>query len=98
MPDLADKIAAARAEVERLERLAAHASCTEIGHNWVSLGGCNCGCHEDAACSVPVHECTRCKDCDYGENADAAETRRCCKYFYPERHERCPQASVEPSE
>lgn len=67
MPELADKLEEARAEVARLERMAATATCVEIGHDWRCLGGANCGCHEWACCSVPVHECARCKACDYGE-------------------------------
>lgn len=49
----------------------------EAGHDWQSTGGCNCGC-EDGACSVPVNVCTRCGDCDYGDNEDARETRELC--------------------
>jgi hypothetical protein len=75
---LADQLADARAKVALLERQAASATCAELGHDWRSLGGCNCGCHEDAACSVPVHECARCRDCDYGDNEDAREARRRC--------------------
>jgi hypothetical protein len=75
---LAEKIEAARAEVRRLENLAVKATCAELGHDWKCLGGCNCGCHEMACCSVPVNQCSRCKDCDYGENEDAAEVRRQC--------------------
>lgn len=78
MPELADKLEAARAEVVRLERQAAHAICIELGCNMVSLGGCNCGCHEGACCSVPVNRCTRCGDCDYGDNDEAEDVRRQC--------------------
>jgi hypothetical protein len=73
MPELADKLEEARAEVARLERLAATATCIEIGHDWKYLGGANCGCHEWACCSVPVHECARCKACDYGDNKYARD-------------------------
>jgi hypothetical protein len=79
MGDLAEQIDEARATLERLERLATAATCAELGrHDWQSLGGCNAGCGKDCSCSVPVHECARCKDCDYGENADAGEVRREC--------------------
>lgn len=81
--NLADQIEAARAEVARLERLAAQATCAELGHDWVCLGGANCGCHEWACCSVPVHECRRCKACDYGDNADAADMRAQCEHKTP---------------
>ena len=65
--------------LSRLERLAASATCADLGHDWHSLGGCNCGCHEEVCCSVPVNECARCKDCDYGDNAEATEIRRLCR-------------------
>lgn len=44
--------------------------CNEA-HDWKSRGGCNAGCCDGCACSVPVHECTRCGDCDYGQNEEA---------------------------
>lgn len=87
MPELADKIEAARAELARLERIAATATCRELGCDMVSLGGGNCGCHEDACCSIPIHECSRCGDCDYGDNAEATEIRRVCREMRPELHE-----------
>jgi hypothetical protein len=76
---LADQIEQARDALARLERQAAGATCDELGHDWHSLGGCNCGCHEDACCSVPVHECSRCKDCDYGQNSEADHIRATCE-------------------
>jgi hypothetical protein len=84
---LADQLAEARALVALLERQAAGATCAEIGHDWKCLGGCNCGCHEDASCSVPVNECARCKDCDYGDNNNAREVRRRCQFSSPARGE-----------
>lgn len=51
----------------------------ERGHDWQSIGGCNAGCDEVCGCSVPVNTCTRCGDCDYGENADAEQIRRLCE-------------------
>jgi hypothetical protein len=47
----------------------------ENGHDWKSVGGANAGCGKNCSCSVPVHECTRCGDSDYGQN-DEAETIR----------------------
>lgn len=71
-----------------LERLAAKATalaggqhpCAMLGHKWVHIGGggCGCGC-EDGGCSVPVHECEVCGDCDYGDNAEADEIRARCR-------------------
>jgi hypothetical protein len=78
MTTLADKIAEAEAKLEELRRRAAFASCAEIGHDWKCLGGCNAGCGDECVCSVPVHECSRCKGCDYGENNEATEVRRLC--------------------
>ncbi len=78
MPNLSDQIEAARAEVARLERIAATATCRELGCDMQSVGGCNAGCDENCSCSVPVNKCTRCGDCDYGDNVEAAETKRQC--------------------
>lgn len=75
---LRERLDAARAEVSRLEREAETATCREIGHKWVSLGGANCGC-PDGACSIPVNTCERCEDSDYGDNAEAAEVRAECR-------------------
>lgn len=76
---LAAQIDAAKAELARLEQLAKDATCRElVRHDMQSVGGVNCGCHEYAACSVPVHECTRCGVSDYGKNEDADEQRRSC--------------------
>lgn len=85
--NLTEEIAEAEARVVALKQRAQAATCAELGHDWHSLGGCNCGCHDEACCSVPVNECRRCGECDYGKNADAAETVRECKLYHPERHE-----------
>lgn len=78
MSNLAAELDEARARVDLLERRAAAATCAELGrHDWQSTGGANCGC-ENGFCSVPVNICSRCKDCDYGENADAKEIRLAC--------------------
>jgi hypothetical protein len=84
MPDLADQIADAKAELNRLERLAASATCADLGHDMQSVGGCNAGCCDECSCSVPVNECTRCKDCDYGDNPEADRIRRDCKLLRSE--------------
>jgi hypothetical protein len=60
----------------------------EAGHDYISIGGCNAGCHEDCACSVPVQECSRCGDCDYGDNADAAQVRADCVALHGSPSER----------
>ena len=53
----------------------------ELEHDWQSSGGRNAGCERGdwCACSVPVHVCARCGDCDYGENAEASDVRRSCR-------------------
>jgi hypothetical protein len=86
MPEVVDKLEAARAEVARLERIAATATCRELGCDMQSIGGCNCGCEFydgevrcEGQCSVPVLRCTRCGDCDYGENEEAEERRHSCR-------------------
>ena len=53
--------------------------CAILGHVWVHIGGTNCGCHPDAQCSVPIHECSACGDVDYGDNDEANEQRTECK-------------------
>lgn len=91
MTQLRDQIEAARAELAHLERIAATATCRELGCDMQSVGGANCGCEFIVAdlydepmlvagcCSVPVNRCTRCGDCDYGNNDDAKEVRRLCR-------------------
>lgn len=82
MPELAEQLEAARAELARLERIAATATCRELGCDMEHRGGANCGC-EGGHCSVPVHVCTRCGDCDYGDNAEATERRAACAALHP---------------
>jgi hypothetical protein len=77
MSGLAESLEAARAEVARLERIAATATCREMGCNMQHVGGMNCGC-EGGCCSVPVYVCSRCGDSDYGDNPEAFEKRAAC--------------------
>ena len=72
-----------------LDRLIAEASvlaggehpCAILGHKWKHIGGRHCGCPgiNTHGCSVPVHECEVCGDCDYGDNADADEIKLECE-------------------
>lgn len=78
MGNLRDHLEAAKAEVARLERIAATAECSEIGHNWELTGGANCGC-KDGTCSVPVNTCARCGECDYGKNEEAEDVLQNCE-------------------
>jgi hypothetical protein len=74
------KLEAARAEVARIERAIAATTCRELGrHEWRHVGGRNCGCYPGSCCSIPVHECARCGDCDYGDNAEAQEQISGCE-------------------
>lgn len=80
MKTLREQLVEAEAQVASLRQRIGAATCAEAGHDWHSIGGANCGC-ADGLCSVPVHECRRCGDCDYGENADADKVRRDCTSF-----------------
>lgn len=60
----------------------------EAGHDWQSIGGCNAGCHDNCVCSVPVNECSRCRDCDYGDNEDAIRVRDNCALLLGTTEER----------
>lgn len=88
MTRLTDQIEAARAHLADLERQGLNATCFDMGHVWVSMGGRNCGCHKDACCSVPVHKCSRCGLCDYGHNALAAQHIEHCGDKHPPEY--CP--------
>lgn len=77
--NLAEQLEEAEARADRIRRQIAAATCREVGqHDWKFIGGCNAGCGDDCGCSVPVHECRRCRDCDYGQNREADEIRRLC--------------------
>jgi hypothetical protein len=79
---------------ERLDRLIAEAKvlaggeypCAVLGHKWDFSGGANCGCPGGGSCSIPVHECGACGDCDYGDNDDAMEIRASCEWAEAEAH------------
>lgn len=60
----------------------------EAGHDWQSVGGCNAGCHAECGCSVPVYTCSRCGDCDYGDNDEARVVRKRCADLWGEAAER----------
>lgn len=81
MTDLERQLEEAQATVERLRREIAVGPCATNGHDWQSDGGCNASCElEDrCGCSVPVMVCTKCGDCDYGQNSEAEKTRQACR-------------------
>lgn len=74
-----DRLEAAKAEVLRLEREVAAGPCRENGHSWAFLGGRNAGCDDACQCSVPVYQCTKCGDCDYGDNPEALAIKARCQ-------------------
>lgn len=49
------------------------------GHVMTIKGGTNCGCHPDAACSVPIFSCSECGDSDYGDNEIARIKKEQCR-------------------
>jgi hypothetical protein len=75
---LLNELADAEARVERLRLQVAQGTCAEVGHDWRLLGGKNAGCCDDCGCSVPVRECAKCGDCDYGDTPEADEIRARC--------------------
>lgn len=81
-PNLSEQLADAEAMVLRLKERIEGATCAEAGHVWKHIGGKNADCGEDGCgCSVPVHTCERCGDCDYGDNTWASEARDNCRRF-----------------
>lgn len=66
-----------------LEKAIAAASCGEAKHEWkfIGCGGCCCDLGDGlfGGCSLPVHECENCGDCDYGENEESEQIRTDCK-------------------
>ncbi|MBD8549872.1 hypothetical protein [Sphingomonas sp. CFBP 8764] len=78
MTDLVADISAAEARVDQLRRQLTASTCREVGCDMQSYGGMNAGCGDGCGCSIPVNVCTRCGDCDYGDNARAVTTRAEC--------------------
>lgn len=79
---LEDQLADAEARVEEIKRQIRTGPCATNGHDWKHIGGCNASCPRaetgDCVCSVPVHVCSKCGDCDYGQNQEADEKRANC--------------------
>ena len=75
---LLDDLEKAEAELARIKREIAQGPCREFGHTWVLRGGTNAGCGDGCQCSVSLHVCTKCGDCDYGDNQEADEIRTQC--------------------
>lgn len=83
MNTLEEQLAEAEATANRLRREIAAGPCQEHGHDWQHHGGANAGCATDCACSVPVYVCSKCGDCDYGENPEAIQVRADCADLHP---------------
>lgn len=76
---LREELAETEAKAEELRRRIAAEACIVAGHDWKHIGGRNAACSDDCGCSVPVYECTVCKDSDYGENTEGQKTLKECE-------------------
>ncbi len=76
--NLLDELEKVEAEAAQLRRDIAAGPCREHGHDWRSSGGKNADCGLYCSCSVPVNVCSKCGDCDYGQNPEAEEVRALC--------------------
>jgi len=83
MGELQTALAEAEAQVHRLKREMAQGPCVEFGHDWQFTGGKNAACGDGCGCSVPVHVCTKCGDCDYGDNDEADRIKGRCNEGFP---------------
>lgn len=75
---MTEALAEAEAKVAALRREIAQGPCRQYGHDWQLYGGANAGCSDVCGCSVPVSVCSKCGDCDYGDNEEADEIRATC--------------------
>lgn len=80
---LEQKLAALEAAAASVRREIANGPCLGFGHDWVFAGSSNLGCHADCACGGPVYSCSKCGDCDYGDNSEADELRAECAADHP---------------
>lgn len=81
--NLRDELAEVEAKAEHLRRRIGASTCAEAGCDMQFVGGANAGCGEDCNCSVPVYECTRCHDSDYGDSPEAVTIRERCQEGFP---------------
>lgn len=65
----------ARVDMQRIRREV----CAKLGCKMEFKGGRNAGCGDGCDCSVPVHECERCGDSDYGDTPEGLEIIRECR-------------------
>lgn len=80
--DLLKELEDTEAKAARLRQLIKSGDCAKYGCDWKHIGGCNAGCDldKDCGCSVPVYQCTKCGDCDYGDNEEADAKRASCNH------------------
>ena len=79
MGDIAREIEETEARLAQLRLIARTGDCREFGHAWKFYGGRNAACGDGCNCSVPVYVCPKCGDCDYGDNAEAADKISDCQ-------------------
>ena len=82
MTDLNRELEETLDKAEQLKRQIAAASCREVGHDWVFIGGRNVGCTdmgESCSCSTSVHVCSKCDDCDYGDTPERDQVIEKCR-------------------
>ena len=78
---LREQLVTAENEVEALKRRIAAENCREVGCDMKHIGGRNAGCDDACVCSIPVYECTKCGDSDYGDNAEARDKIDQCERY-----------------
>lgn len=66
-----------------LDKAIAAALCGDGDHKWKFIGCAGCSCDDIGGCSLPVHECENCGDCDYADNEESAEIRAKCAAGQP---------------
>ena len=84
MSDLLRELEQAEARVSQLRQQISHSTCAEVGHDWKLMGGRMAVCSRggDCVCSIPVCECTKCGECDYGDSVEASEIIASCELTY----------------
>lgn len=58
-------------------------ACAQGEHAWKFIGCAPCCCDDLGGCSMPVHVCENCGDCDYGENEESSIVRTRCREEHP---------------
>lgn len=87
MADLIKKLEETEAKAAFLRKQIRDGVCSQYGHEWTDVGGCSAGCDQQCQCSVPVRQCSKCGDMDYGQNRDAKDIVAKCQ-FQPTQREK----------